>query len=232
MLYHSIIKNKRKLLLAVLANFALLSAQESNKKNHLVLLKDAVKYIENQHFKQGTNWSPSGDTLSLNNYFLKENSKAILPIMGEFQYSRYPRKEWETALLKMKASGIGIIGFYDFWIHHEEKEGQFRFDDNLDVKAFLELIQKHHLKAVARIGPWVHGETRNGGYPDWFVKKHMKSGFDRVSNNGEVVSEVVTWYQKLAEQFKGFYHKDGGPLIGIQLDNEVRSNGPKSWGYE
>lgn len=232
MLYHSIIKNKRKLLIVVLANFALLNAQESNKKPHLVLLKDAVKYVENQHFKQGTNWSPSGDTLSLNNYFLKENSKAILPIMGEFQYSRYPKKEWETALLKMKASGIEIIGFYDFWIHHEEKEGQFRFDDNLDVKAFLELIQKHHLKAVARIGPWVHGETRNGGYPDWFVKKYMKSGFDRVSKNGEVVSEVEIWYRKLAEQFKGFYYKDGGPIIGIQLDNEVRSNGPKSWGYE
>lgn len=232
MLYHLIIKNRKLSLIALLVNFTCLNAQEVNNKPHLVVLKDSIKYVENQHFKQGTNWSPSGDTLSLNNFFLKKNSKAILPIMGEFQYSRYPRKEWETALLKMKASGIEIIGFYDFWIHHEEKEGQFRFDDNLDVKAFLELIQKHHLKAVARIGPWVHGETRNGGYPDWFVKKHMKSGFDRVSKNGEVVPEVEIWYRKLAEQFKGFYYKDGGPIIGIQLDNEVRSNGPKSWGYE
>ncbi len=224
--------SKNKLSLLFITAHLFLQAQESNNKSHLVQLKDSIKYVENQHFKQGTNWSPSGDTLSLNNFFLKENSKAILPIMGEFQYSRYPRKEWEAALLKMKASGIEIIGFYDFWIHHEEKEGQFRFNDNLDVKAFLELIQKHHLKAVARIGPWVHGETRNGGYPDWFVKKYMKSGFDRVSKNGEVVPEVVTWYKKLAEQFKGFYHKDGGPIIGIQLDNEVRSNGPKSWGFE
>ena len=201
-------------------------------KSHIINLPDHVAFIENNHFKQGSFRNPQGDSLTLNNFYLKQNQKPLMPIMGEFQYSRYPESEWESELLKMKASGIEIIGFYDFWIHHEEKQGEFRFDKNLDVRAFLKLIEKHNLQAVARIGPWVHGETRNGGFPNWFVEKYQKSGFDRVSQNGELVPEIKVWFEALAKQFEELYYKDGGPIIGIQLDNEVRSNGPRSWGYE
>ncbi len=78
--------------------------------------------------------------------------KPILPIMGEFHYSRYPLAEWEQSLLQMKAAGIQIIAFYSFWIHHEEEEGKFRFDGNRDVRYFLQLCAKHHLSALVRIG--------------------------------------------------------------------------------
>ena len=198
---------------------------------HNITLPQNISFIEDNHFEQGTHVNPNGDTLSLNNFYLKSNSTPLLPVMGEFQYSRYPREEWENELLKMKASGVNVIGFYSFWIHHEQQEGTFKFNDNLDVKAFIQLIKKHNLQAVARIGPWVHGETRNGGYPDWFVKKYMKGAFDRAFD-GEIKPEVKRWYAKLAEQFKGLYYKDGGPIIGVQLDNEVRSNGPDHWGYQ
>lgn len=209
----------------------LVSAQTAPEIHTIELGKD-IRYIEGQHFKQGTNIDPKGTTLDLNNFFLRSGGKPILPVMGEIHYSRYPRAEWEEALLKMKAAGIQVIAFYDFWIHHQQEEGVTRFDDNLDVRYFLQLCAKHELKAVARIGPWAHGEARNGGVPDWFVKKKMKSGFDRVTKNGSVEPEVAAWYQALAKQFSGMYYKDGGPLIGIQLDNEMRSNGPGSAGYE
>ncbi|MBC7696339.1 MAG: beta-galactosidase, partial [Burkholderiales bacterium] len=193
-------------------------AQNSNQ--HEITLLKKVDFINDNHFKQGTHISPEGKELSLNNYFLTMNGKPFFPVMGEFHYSRYPKAEWEEAILKMKAAGITTIAFYDFWIHHEEEQGRFRFDDNRDVRYFIELLAKHHLYGVARIGPWAHGEARNGGYPDWFLKK-MTNGFDRVTKNGSVEPEVKIWYGKLAEQFKGLYFKDGGPLIGIQLDNEV-----------
>ncbi|MBC7694710.1 MAG: beta-galactosidase, partial [Burkholderiales bacterium] len=193
-------------------------AQNSNQ--HEITLPKKVDFVNDNHFKQGTHISPNGKDISLNNYFLTMNGKSFFPVMGEFHYSRYPKAEWEQAILKMKAAGITTVAFYDFWIHHEEEQGRFRFDDNRDVRYFTELLAKHHLYGVARIGPWAHGEARNGGYPDWFLKK-MTNGFDRVTKNGSVEPEVKTWYGKLAEQFKGLYFKDGGPLIGIQLDNEV-----------
>jgi beta-galactosidase len=201
-------------------------------EEHTVVLGKDIAYTEGQHFKQGSNKNPQGVELDLNNYYLRAGGKPILPVMGEIHYSRYPRAEWEQALLQMKAAGINTIAFYCFWIHHEQEEGHFRFDDNLDVRYFTQLCAKHGLKGLARIGPWAHGEARNGGYPDWFVKKKMKSGSDRVTKGGSVAPEVADWYKALAGQFKGLYYKDGGPLIGIQLDNEMRSNGPGSDGYE
>lgn len=208
-----------------------LSANAQTEEHTVVLSKD-ITYTEGRHFKQGANKDPKGVELDLNNYYLRQGGKPVLPVMGEIHYSRYPRAEWEQALLQMKAAGINVIAFYDFWIHHEQEEGRYRFDDNLDVRYFIQLCAKHGLKAVARIGPWAHGEARNGGIPDWFVKKKMKSGNDRVTKNGSVEPEVADWYKVLAKQFDGLYYKNGGPLIGIQLDNEMRSNGPGSTGYE
>ena len=201
-----------------------------NTDQHQVTLPPKVDFVKNNHFKQGSHIGPDGKDLSLNNFFLTLSGKPILPIMGEIHYSRYPKAEWEEALLKMKAAGIQVIAFYDFWSHHEEDEGVFRFDDNRDVRYFIELCAKHHLKAVARLGPWGHGEARNGGFPDWFLRK-ANNGFDRVTHNGSIEPEVKRWYTELAKQFKGLYFKDGGPIIGVQLDNEVSAR-PGNDGYK
>lgn len=215
------------------ASFGLcLTSYAQSVEEHTVVLGKDPEYTENNHFKQGTNIDPKGQKLDLNNWYLRHAGKPILPVMGEFHYSRYPRAEWEQSLLQMKAAGIHVIALYNFWIHHEEEEGHFRFDDNRDVRYFLQLCAKHGLQAVVRIGPWAHGEARNGGYPDWYVKKKLKSGTDRASTNGNIQPEVVSWYTELAKQFKGLYYKDGGPIIGLQVDNEVRSTGPQNAGYQ
>jgi beta-galactosidase len=224
---------KHTCLLIAACSMALIKAYgQSAVEEHQVVLGKDPAYIENNHFKQGTNVNPKGQKLDLNNYFLRQAGKPILPIMGEIHYSRYPSAEWEQALLQMKAAGIQVIALYNFWNHHEEQEGKFRFDDNRDVRYFLQLCAKHQLTAIVRIGPWAHGEARNGGFPDWYVKKKLKSGTDRSTTNGSIQPEVVAWYTELAKQFKGLYYKDGGPIIGLQVDNEVRSTSAQSAGYQ
>ena len=37
----------------------------------------------------------------------------------------------------MKASGIGIVATYLFWISHEEIEGEFDFTGDRDLRAFI-----------------------------------------------------------------------------------------------
>lgn len=201
-----------------------------NNHQHQITLPPNVDFVTNNHFKQGSNVSPDGKDLSLNNFFLTLSGKPILPVMGEIHYSRYPKPEWDEAILKMKAAGIQVIAFYDFWSHHEEDEGVFRFDDNRDVRYFIELCAKHHLYAIPRLGPWAHGEARNGGFPDWFLRK-ASNGFDRVTRNGSIEPEVQRWYAELANQFKGLYFKEGGPIIGVQVDNEVGAR-PDNDGYK
>ena len=74
---------------------------------------------------------------------------------------------------------------------------------------------------VARIGPWDHGEVRNGGFPDWV----MRASRTRV-NDPVYLGEVRAWYGQVAEQLKGLLWKDGGPVLGIQLENEYSARGP------
>ena len=91
--------------------------------------------------------------------------------MGEFHYSRMPEAQWEEEILKMKAAGVEIIATYVIWIHHEEIEGQFDWSGQRDLRRFVQLCGKHGMYVYPRIGPWAHGEVRNGGLPDWVLKR-------------------------------------------------------------
>ena len=160
---------------------------------------------------------PEGREILVNSQYLTISGKPVIPVMGEIHYSRYPREQWEDVILKMKANGINIIACYVFWIHHEEIEGQFDWSGNKDLRSFIKLCQKQGLYAYPRIGPWCHGEVRNGGIPDWIYKK--KNLQDR-TNHPVYQFYADRWYHQIAQQLKGLMYKDGGPVIGIQLENE------------
>ena len=122
-------------------------------------------------YRGGTMSSASGHTIGLNSMYLTMDGDPWLPVMGEFHYSRVPESEWEQELLKMKSAGVQIVSTYVIWIHHEEIEGKFEWSGQRDLRRFVELCGRHGLYVIARIGPWVHGEVRNGGVPDWLLKE-------------------------------------------------------------
>jgi beta-galactosidase len=166
-------------------------------------------------------FSPDGHSIALTNRYLLRDGRAVLPVMGEFQYSRYPAEYWEEELLKMKAGGVEVISTYVFWIHHEEIEGEFDFSGNRDLRRFAELCKKHGLLLVVRIGPYVHGEARNGGLPDWVIKE----GPTR-RNDPLYLSKVRLFYEQIGKQLRGELWKNGGPVIGVQVENEYFKQGP------
>ncbi len=165
--------------------------------------------------------APDGRVLGLNSRYLTLDGKPWLPVMGEFHFSRYPEARWEEEILKMKAAGVNIIATYVIWIHHEEIEGQFDWSGQRDLRAFAQLCQKHHMYLVVRIGPWAHGEVRNGGFPDWVVKQ----GNTR-ENDPAYLRSVRSFYRQIGKQTQGLLWKDGGPIIGVQLENEYARRGP------
>jgi len=136
--------------------------------------------------------------------------------MGEIHYSRLPEREWRDALLKMKSGGINIIASYTFWIHHEECRGEWDFDGCKNLRAFTETVKDCGLYMFLRIGPWSHGEARNGGFPDWL----LQDGCELRTNDAAYLKYVDAFYIKLYEQVQGLFFKDGGPIIGIQIENE------------
>ncbi len=172
-------------------------------------------------FNLGQTMRPDGTTLSVDSYSLMLNGRRWTPVMGEFHYARYPETEWRDELLKMKAGGIDIVATYVFWIHHEEIEGQWDWSGRRNLRKFVELCNELGLKLIVRCGPWCHGEVRNGGFPDWLLKK----GWKLRSNDTNYLAQVRILYSNIAAQLTGLLWKDGGPVIGIQLENEYRGPG-------
>ena len=160
--------------------------------------------------------SPDGHVFSANSRYLTLDGQPWFPIMGEFHFSRYPAAEWETELLKMKTGGINVVSTYVFWIHHEETEGKFDWSGRRDLRRFIELCGKHGLLAWVRIGPWDHGEARNGGFPDWLVKR----GTPTRTNDPAYLESVKKFYGEIGRQLQGLFWQDGGPIAGVQIENE------------
>ena len=133
--------------------------------------------------------------------YLTKDGKPYICRMGEIHYSRVPEETWEEELIKMKNGGIDIISSYVFWIHHEEIEGEFCFDGRMNIKKFLSLCKKLSLPFVLRIGPWVHGEARNGGLPDWL--KTRTNGIIR-TNNETYLYYVRRFFERFYEEVKEY----------------------------
>ncbi len=166
---------------------------------------------------------PGGDRISSNNYFLEKNGKPFFAVSGEFHYSRMDDRRWEDELIKMRMGGISVIATYLFWNHIEEEEGVFDFTGCRNLRKFVELCGKHGLYVILRVGPFDHGEVRNGGLPDWLYGKP----FEVRTTQEAFLSCVRRLYAKIGEQVRGLFFRDGGPIIAVQLDNEyMHSSAP------
>lgn len=171
------------------------------------------------HLKMG-GANDTGERIDVNSLFIERGGRPWIGVMGEYHFSRDSRRHWRTELAKMKAGGISVAATYMFWIYHEETEGHFVFSGDLDIRAFIQECRAQGLDVLLRIGPWVHGECRNGGFPDWLLRK----GFRLRESNPGYMRCVRIWYEKVFEQVKGLFYKDGGPIIGVQFENELVDN--------
>ena len=145
----------------------------------------------------------------------------VCPVMGEIHYSRIPANEWQREVRRMKEGGVTIIATYIFWNHVEEQEGIFRWDGQRSLRRFLEICKQEKMPVVLRLGPFCHGEVRNGGIPDWVFTKGCKLR----EQNPVFLDFVEKLYRQIFTQVQGLQWKDGGPVIAAQFDNEYRGRG-------
>ena len=194
----------------------LLAMQAGAQKIYTIDASTVPANVKSGYFKMGDP-GPAGKQLLVNSRYLTLNGVPQIPVMGELQFSRMPKERWEDEILKMKACGVNIIATYVFWNHHEEIEGQFDWQGNKDLRSFIKLCQRLGVWVYPRIGPWAHGEARNGGTPDWILRKKYLT--DR-SLDPVYEQYVDRYFQQIGLQLKGLMYKDGGPIVGVQLENE------------
>lgn len=180
-------------------------------------------------FTFGTNTNPDGVKFEVDSRGFIVGGQHLLPVMGEIHYARVPEKDWRREIRKMKAGGITVISTYVFWAHHEDKEGVFDWSGNRNLHRFLQVCGEENMPVVVRIGPFCHGEVYLGGIPEWIVKKSIENPkeYKIRSLAPGFMAAVERLYANIFAQVSGLQWKDGGPVVGVQLENECR--GP--WAY-
>ncbi|SMH50912.1 Glycosyl hydrolases family 35 [Rathayibacter oskolensis] len=159
-------------------------------------------------------------TISIDSTSVRRGGEPWFPVMGEYHFSRDRPERWQHELQKIRAGGIDVVATYVIWILHEEARGERRFDGHLDLRRFVEEAHRAGLSVMLRIGPWAHGEARNGGFPDWLQELPVRHR----TNDPAYLEVVEGWYRDIATQLSGLFrdaeHPEA-PIVGIQVDNEL-----------
>ena len=180
-------------------------------------------------FKFGTAINPDGRTFQVDSRGFIIDQKPVIPVMGEIHYARVPEQDWRREIRKMKAGGITVIATYVFWIHHEYEEGRWDWSGNRNLRYFIEICKEEQMPVVLRVGPFCHGEVYQGGFPTWLVQKAFDNPqqYKLRSMAPGFLAATANLYNNIFAQVNGLQWKDGGPIVGMQLENECR--GP--WAY-
>lgn len=185
--------------------------------------------VSAQTFSFGTKANPKGETIEVDRQGFIINGKRQIPVMGEMHYARVPQSDWRREIRKMKAGGVTILSTYCFWIHHEENQGEWNWTGNRSLNRFLQVCKEENMPVVLRVGPFCHGEVYQGGFPVWLVKKAQENPkeYKLRSLAPGFMEATRRLYRNIFLQAEDMLWKNGGTVIGLQIENECR--GP--WTY-
>jgi len=192
------------------------------------------------------------------------DGKPFLMHGAAFFYHRIPRDRWAEVLLHLKALGINTIDLYPLWNWQQPEEAVLDFDGHTnprrDLKYLLRLIDLMDFKLTLRPGPYFTDEWRNGGYPDWLLRRPeygmseqsilegryplwSQLQYDKSEEaaikwlqNQTHLDHTRRWFQDVFALVNPLLAENGGPLINIQIDDDQalgreNYNGPNFWKY-
>ena len=194
-----------------------------------IIVSCAATTVAQETFRLGTNINPDGVKFEVDSKGFIIGGKHVLPVMGEIHYARVPEQEWRREIQKMKAGGITVVATYVFWIHHEEEEGKWDWSGNKNLRKFITICKEEQMPVVLRIGPFCHGEVYQGGFPVWLTNKAQNDPKQyKLRTEAKGFMEATrNLYSNIFAQVNGLLWKNGGPIVGVQIENECR--GP--WSY-
>ncbi|MDD5067279.1 MAG: beta-galactosidase, partial [bacterium] len=168
---------------------------------------------------------------------LTVDKKPLFVYSGEIHYFRIRKKDWPDRIRKAKKANLNTVSSYIPWRWHSPDQGQYDLSGQTcrerDLVSYLELLKKEKVNFIARIGPVSNGEIINDGLPDWIFRKHpeirLKDYAGRTNpysalidyHHPEFHKLIKEWYSRLIPVLRKYLADQGGPVILIQLDNEI-----------
>ena len=161
-----------------------------------------------------------------------------------FFYERIPQDQWRQSLEAYRALGINTIDLYLIWNWHELDDGNFDFtgrtNPRRDLHKLFSLIHELGFKTIVRPGPVIRNEWKNGGYPDWLLKRpeynmplhdilegrypatatlqnaHSDDAAAEWMNNPVHMTYAPRWLKRVLTEIKPW----SGDVIAIALDDD------------
>lgn len=157
-------------------------------------------------------------------------------LAGEVHYFRVARGEWADRIRAAADAGLDTIASYIPWIWHELPDGTLDLTGasrpERDLGGFIDLCGELGMWFIARPGPFQMAELKNEGLPFRLRREHPEigqTGWDGRKGTTHSVdylapaflTESSRWFDAVLPIIAERQREHGGPVIAVQLDNEV-----------
>ena len=147
---------------------------------------------------------------------------ADIILSGAVHYFRVLKSDYADRLAKLRACGLNTVETYVAWNIHEGEKGRFVFDGHFDLAAYLTAARDLGLAVILRPGPYICAEWDFGGLPAWLLKD---ANLRLRCFDPAYLRHVDDWFDHLVPYILPFLSTRGGPIIGMQVENEYGSYG-------
>ncbi len=165
------------------------------------------------------------------------------PFSVEMHYFRVDKRYWSVCFERIKRAGFRIISTVVPWNLHQGKNKDIDFngfqDSRKDLIVFLELAREFGFKVILRPGPWIAGQWKNGGLPDFVINDPELLARDSndeeiklVDPTGVPAGKLVSYmhphfqhflknyFKNLIETTRNYIHPRG-PVFMVEFDFET-----------
>jgi hypothetical protein len=164
--------------------------------------------------------------LTFDGQSLLVDGKRLWLVGGTIHSARLTRDTWEARILAAKAAGLNCITLPIVWARHEPRPGAFDFTGDNDIRHFVQLVAKHHLHAIVRLGPFVGEGYDLGGIPPWALG--LKDLVSLRSSSQAYLEAASRFFGAVAKQLRDLQisvpqspgDTVGGPIVLVQSEHE------------
>jgi beta-galactosidase len=165
------------------------------------------------------------------------------PFAVELHYFRIEKRYWSICFERIKRAGYKIIATAVPWNVHQAEDKSLDFagitDPKKDLVVFLELAREFGFKVILRPGPWVAGQMRNGGLPEYLFRDLKIFARDATGQEKELPADygarggylpsylhpnyqyhLKNFFKSFIETTKNYVHPRG-PIFMVELDYET-----------
>ncbi len=140
----------------------------------------------------------------------------VFLVSGSLHYFRVPSAHWRDRLLKARRGGLNCVSTYLAWNVHEPREGEWAFEGDQDVVAFVRAAADVGLYVILRAGPYIGGHWDFGGLPPWLT---TKTGMSYRTNSAAYTHYFDKFFRQVLNRLAEHQVTRDGNIVLIQNEN-------------